>query len=115
MEENCIFCKIADGRMQANLVYEDARAVAFEDINPQAPHHVLVIPRDHIASLDAMTDEHEAVVGHLFRAAAEIARVRGIAEEGYRTVVNTGPRAGQTVFHIHVHLIAGRDLRWPPG
>ena len=115
MEENCIFCKIATGRMQAKLVYEDDRAVAFEDINPQAPHHVLVIPREHIASLDAMAEGQDAVVGHLFHAAAEIARERGFASEGYRTVVNTGAAAGQTVFHIHVHVLAGRPLHWPPG
>jgi len=115
MDDTCIFCKIVAGGMKARLVYEDDLAVAFEDINPQAPHHVLVIPREHIASLDAMSEGQDAVVGHLFRAAAAVARERGVAGEGYRTVVNTGARAGQTVHHIHVHLLAGRDLRWPPG
>ena len=115
MEENCIFCKIATGRMQADLVYEDDRSIAFRDINPQAPHHVLVIPREHIASLDEMTEGQDAVVGHLVHVAGKIAKEHGFAGEGYRTVVNTGARAGQTVLHIHVHVLAGRDLHWPPG
>lgn len=115
MDDNCIFCKIASGQMQANLVYEDDRAVAFRDINPQAPQHVLVIPREHIPSLGETTEAQEATVGHLFRVAARLAADLGVAEGGYRTVVNTGPDAGQSVFHIHVHVLGGRPLGWPPG
>ena len=113
MAESCLFCRIVRGEIPAKLVAETAECVAFRDINPQAPTHVLVIPREHVASLAEATDP--ALVGRLALLAAEIARQEGIAEGGYRTVINTGAAAGQTVFHIHLHLLGGRELRWPPG
>ena len=115
MGENCIFCKIAAGDIPATVVHQDNRVVAFEDANPQAPHHVLVIPREHIESLDDVAKGDEGLIGHLFRVAAQIADHRGIGESGYRTVINTGPDAGQSVPHVHVHLLGGRPLGWPPG
>ena len=113
--QDCIFCKIVAGEIPATKVYEDGRAVAFRDINPQAPTHALVIPRAHVASLNEAEESDEATLGHLLRVAARVARDEGHADEGYRTVINTGPRSGQTVFHIHVHVLGGRDLNWPPG
>lgn len=110
---DCLFCRIVRGEIPATLVAETDDCVAFRDINPQAPLHVLVIPRRHVASLDDAQDAAE--IGKLSLLAAEIARSAGHAERGYRTVVNTGPAAGQTVFHVHLHLLAGRDLTWPPG
>jgi histidine triad (HIT) family protein len=114
-QQDCIFCKIVAGEIPATKVYEDERAVAFRDINPQAPTHALVIPRSHIASLNEAGGADEPLLGHLLRVAARVARDEGHAEEGYRAVVNTGPRAGQTVFHVHVHVLGGRALTWPPG
>ena len=113
MADSCIFCRIVRGEIPAKLVAETAECVAFRDINPQAPTHVLVIPREHVPSLAEATDP--ALVGRLALLAAEIARQEGIAEGGYRTVINTGADAGQTVFHIHLHLLGGRPLSWPPG
>ena len=113
MSDSCLFCRVVRGEIPATLVAETAECVAFRDINPQAPLHVLVIPREHVASLDEATDA--AQLGRLSLLAAEIARREGYAETGYRTVINTGPQAGQTVHHVHLHLLAGRDLRWPPG
>ena len=113
MSDSCLFCRVVRGEIPATLVAETPECVAFRDINPQAPLHVLVIPREHVASLNEATDA--AQLGHLSLLAAEIARREGYAETGYRTVVNTGPQAGQTVHHVHLHLLAGRDLRWPPG
>ena len=115
MGENCIFCKIAAGDIPATVVHQDSRVVAFEDANPQAPHHVLVIPREHIESLDDVAKGDEGLIGHLFRVAAQIADQRGIGESGYRSVINTGPDAGQSVPHVHVHLLGGRPMGWPPG
>ena len=112
-DPNCLFCRIVRGEIPARLVASDEHSIAFRDTNPQAPLHVLVIPRAHIASLDAADDP--VVVGRLALMAAAIARVEGVAEQGYRTVINTNGDAGQTVFHIHLHLLAGRTLRWPPG
>ena len=114
-EQDCIFCKIVAGAIPAKLVYEDERAVAFRDINPQAPTHALVIPRAHISSLAEAGEGDESLLGHLLRVAALVARQEGHAEGGYRTVINTGRDAGQTVFHIHVHVLGGRTLTWPPG
>jgi len=114
-EQTCIFCKIVAGEIPAAKVFEDDRAVAFRDINPQAPTHALVIPRAHVASLDAAGEADEALLGHLLRVAARVAHSEGHADGGFRTVVNNGPDAGQTVFHIHVHVLAGRRLSWPPG
>ena len=112
-DPNCLFCRIVRGEIPAKLVASDEHSIAFRDTNPQAPLHILVIPREHIESLDAATDP--AVVGRLALMAAAIARAEGVAERGYRTVINTNGDAGQTVFHIHLHLLAGRALRWPPG
>ena len=113
MADGCLFCRIVRGEIPAKLVAETAECVAFRDINPQAPTHVLVIPRRHVASLDEARDP--ALVGHMALLAAEIARTEGIAQRGYRTVINTNAEAGQTVFHIHLHLLGGRALGWPPG
>jgi len=111
---DCLFCRIVAGEIPAGKVFEDGRAVAFRDINPQAPTHVLVIPRKHVASLDEAAAGDEALLGHLFRVASRVAAEAGLTG-GYRTVVNNGPDAGQTVFHVHVHVLGGRALTWPPG
>ena len=112
-EANCLFCKIAAGDVPADVVHETDRSVAFRDIDPKAPVHVLVIPREHVASLNEALDP--SIVGQLALVAAEIARQEGIAESGYRTVFNTNRDAGQTVFHLHLHLLGGRAMTWPPG
>ena len=114
-EQNCIFCKIVAGEIPAAKIFEDERAVVFRDINPQAPTHALVIPRAHVASLNEARADDAALLGHLLLVAARVAYEEGLAEGGYRTVINTGAEAGQTVFHIHVHLLGGRRLTWPPG
>ncbi|MBC7909078.1 MAG: histidine triad nucleotide-binding protein [Pyrinomonadaceae bacterium] len=114
-ENNCIFCKIIAGEIPATFVHQDERCVAFDDINPQAPVHVLVIPREHLESLDEASQRDEALLGHMLRVAARIANERGLSESGYRTVINTGAGAGQSVFHLHAHVIGGRALAWPPG
>jgi histidine triad (HIT) family protein len=111
---DCLFCKIVGGEIPAKKVYEDAHTVAFEDINPQAPTHVLIIPKKHIRGLKEARAEDAELIGRLHLAAAEIGRQRGI-EEGYRTVLNVGPKSGQSVFHMHLHLIGGRNMKWPPG
>lgn len=111
---DCIFCRIIRGEAPAKKVYEDERALVFEDINPQAPNHVLIIPKKHIIGLKEAQAEDAEIIGYLHLVAAQIARERGI-EDGYRTVFNVGPRAGQSVFHLHLHLLGGRSLRWPPG
>ncbi|MDB4916410.1 MAG: histidine triad protein [Gemmatimonadetes bacterium] len=113
MSESCLFCKIVRKEIPASIVLENEHVVAFRDIDPKAPTHVLVVPREHIATLNDVTDA--AMVGHLMLAAAEIARAEGIAESGYRSVVNCGADGGQTVFHVHVHVLGGRTLNWPPG
>ena len=112
---DCLFCKIIGGQIPGNIVFQDEQLVAFKDINPQAPLHVLIVPRRHIATLNDLTPADDALVGSLFRAAAALAKEHGYAERGYRTVFNTNREAGQTVFHIHLHLLAGRPLAWPPG
>ena len=114
-ENNCIFCKIIEGEISSTIVHRDERSIAFEDINAQAPVHVLVVPQEHIESLDEASQRDEALLGHLLRVAARIANERGLSESGYRTVINTGEGAGQSVFHLHVHLLGGRALAWPPG
>ena len=114
MAEKTLFQKIADGEIPAEIVYEDDRCFAFRDINPQAPVHVLVVPRKPIPSLDDLTEEDEALVGHLFVAARQVAAGEGLSG-GYRTVFNCGPDAGQSVDHLHLHLLGGRPLGWPPG
>ena len=112
---DCLFCRIINGEIPASIVYKDDRVVAFNDINPQAPTHVLIVPRRHIASLNELSTEDDGIVGEVVRRAAAIAKERGIAAGGYRTVFNTNAGAGQTVFHIHLHLLGGRSMHWPPG
>lgn len=112
--ENCLFCKIIRGEIPSKKVYEDEHTFAFEDIDPKAPTHVLIIPKRHFAGLKEATAADAETIGRCHLVAAQIARERGI-EDGYRTVLNVGPRSGQSVFHLHVHLLGGRDLRWPPG
>jgi len=113
MSTDCLFCKIVRKEIPAKLVDEGTDYVAFRDIDPKAPVHILVVPREHVSSLNELTDA--ALVGRLTLAAADIARREGIAESGYRTVINTNRGAGQTVFHLHLHLLGGRSLGWPPG
>jgi histidine triad (HIT) family protein len=113
--DDCIFCKIVAGEIPADLVYEDDAVIAFRDLNPQAPSHVLVIPRRHIATLNDLGPEDADIMGRLFLAAREIAAREGFAEAGYRTVVNCNEAGGQSVFHIHLHLLGGRMMHWPPG
>jgi len=113
--EDCIFCKIAAGEIPADKIYEDDTVVAFRDLSPQAPTHVLVIPRKHIATLNDLQPEDEAILGRMYGAAREIAVREGVAEPGYRTVVNCNEAGGQAVFHIHLHLLGGRMMHWPPG
>ncbi len=114
-EENCLFCKIVDGEVPADFVHQDDSCVAIRDINPQAPLHVLVIPRDHIESLDDASQKDEGLLGHLQRVSARVANELGHGDSGYRTVINTGAGAGQSVFHLHVHVLGGRPMNWPPG
>lgn len=111
----CLFCRIVSREIPAQIVYEDDDVLAFRDINPQAPTHLLVIPKRHIASLNELTPADDALAGQLLRRAAALAATAGVDGSGYRTVVNTNGDAGQTVFHIHVHLVGGRSLGWPPG
>jgi histidine triad (HIT) family protein len=112
---DCLFCKIAQGKIPAKLVHQDEDVVAFEDINPQAPVHVLVIPRKHIPTLNDLSPEDDALAGKLFRVAAALAKERGIAERGWRATVNVNKDANQLVFHVHLHLMGGRGFEWPPG
>ena len=115
MNENCLFCKIVAGEISSAKVYDDEICVAFNDISPQAPTHVLIIPRKHIDSLDKAEKSDGETLGHLLLTAADIARQEGFAEDGYRTVINTNSDGGQTVFHLHVHLLGGRPFVFPPG
>ncbi len=112
---DCLFCKIVEGAIPAELVHEGERLIAFRDIQPRAPLHVLVIPREHIASLGTAEASHRDLLGEALLLAADIARAEGVADDGYRTVINTGGDGGQTVHHLHVHLLGGRALGWPPG
>mgnify|MGYP003416798964 FL=1 len=111
----CLFCQIAAHQIPAKIAYEDAGVIAIEDINPQAPLHLLIIPKAHIATLNDLTAGQDALVGEITRRAAALAKGRGYDERGFRTVFNTNREAGQTVFHIHLHLLAGRPFSWPPG
>jgi histidine triad (HIT) family protein len=113
--ENCLFCKIADGQIAGDIVYADEDVVAFKDINPQAPVHILIIPRRHIPSIADVTPEDGPLLGILFSVAARLAHKLGVDEGGYRVVSNVGRDAGQTVFHLHFHLLGGRKFAWPPG
>lgn len=111
----CLFCKIVAGDAPARVVYRDDHLTAFRDINPQAPVHVLLVPNRHIASIASLSETDDALAGRLLRLAGELARQEGIAESGYRVVANTGRDSGQSVAHLHLHLLGGRRLRWPPG
>ncbi len=113
--EDCLFCKIVEGEIPADIVYENDTVLAFRDINPQAPTHILIIPRLHIATINDLEPEHEMLVGRLFSAAKEIAAAEGLTDKGYRVIMNCGEGAGQSVFHIHLHLLGGRGFDWPPG
>ncbi|MBQ2614695.1 MAG: histidine triad nucleotide-binding protein [Clostridia bacterium] len=112
---DCLFCKIAAGEIPSTKVYEDEQVYAFLDIEPQAPVHIILIPKTHIPSANALTEENAGVVGHIYAVAAKLAKEQGFAEKGYRIVNNCGEDGGQTVGHIHFHLLAGRNLGWPPG
>lgn len=114
-QQDCLFCKILAGDIPAEIVYESDTAIAFRDINPQAPTHVLIIPRKHIATINDLEESDQAIVGSLYSAAREVALEEGFADIGYRAVMNCNEAAGQTVFHIHLHLLGGRAFAWPPG
>lgn len=114
-DNDCLFCKIIAGDIPGEFVHQDDRCVVIQDINPQAPTHVLVIPLEHMESLDEASQKDEALLGHLLRVGARVANDAGHGETGYRTVINTGAGAGQSVFHLHVHVLGGRTMQWPPG
>ncbi len=114
-DSDCLFCKILSGDISADVIYESDAAIAFRDINPRAPTHVLIIPRQHISTINDIEAEHEAIVGSLFSSAKTIAAQEGLADDGYRVVMNCNKAAGQTVFHLHLHLLGGRIMGWPPG
>jgi len=112
---DCLFCKMVEGEIEPDTVYEDEYILAFRDINPQAPTHVLIIPKQHIATLNDLEEQHTELLGKMYLAAKKIARQEGLAEDGYRAVINCGKNGGQMVFHIHLHLLGGRAMQWPPG
>ncbi len=115
MADDCLFCGIASGEVESDVVAEGERWVAFRDANPQAPTHVLVVPRRHVESLDDLADDRTDLAGELVLAARDVARAEGLDEDGWRLVANTGRGAGQSVFHLHLHVLGGRSLGWPPG
>jgi histidine triad (HIT) family protein len=115
MAESCLFCRIASGAQEADVVAGGDTWVAFRDINPQAPTHVLLVPRRHLESVDELRDEHRDLAADLLLAARDVAREEGLGADGYRLVINTGRRSGQSVFHLHLHLLGGREMTWPPG
>jgi histidine triad (HIT) family protein len=112
---DCLFCKMIAGEIKPDVVYEDEAVLAFRDIAPQAPLHALVVPKTHLATLNDLTPANAELVGRLYLTAQKIARDAGLAERGYRTVMNCNAEAGQSVFHLHLHVLAGRPMRWPPG
>ena len=114
-DANCLFCKFVSGELKTDVVYETDKVFAFRDINPQAPSHVLIVPRNHIATINDLTAANADEIGNLYLAAKEIATDEGFSEDGYRVVMNCNAAAGQTVFHLHLHLLGGRNLTWPPG
>jgi histidine triad (HIT) family protein len=114
-EPSCLFCRMIAKEIPADVVHQDDRSIVIRDINPQAPTHLLVIPLEHIESLDEASQKDEALLGHLLRVGARVANAEGLGETGYRTVINTGAGAGQSVFHLHVHVLGGRPMSWPPG
>ena len=115
MAEDCLFCKIIEGEIDSDIVYEDERVIAFKDIEPQAPVHFLIVPRKHIATLLDLEEEDNELIGHIYQVANQLAEEEGIAEDGFQIISNCGEAGGQSVFHIHYHLLGGRDLQWPPG
>jgi histidine triad (HIT) family protein len=112
---DCLFCRIIKGEVKGNIVYQDNSVVAFKDINPKAPVHLLIVPRKHIATVLDLQQEDQGLIGDIFAAANQLARDQGISKDGFRIVINCGPGAGQTVFHLHFHLMGGRSMSWPPG
>ncbi|MBW3566569.1 MAG: histidine triad nucleotide-binding protein [Proteobacteria bacterium] len=112
---DCLFCKMVNGEIKPDTVHETEEMLAFRDINPQAPTHVLVVPKKHISTINDLEPQHETLIGKMYLAAKTIAKREGIAEDGYRTVMNCGEGAGQSVFHIHLHVLGGRRMKWPPG
>jgi histidine triad (HIT) family protein len=112
---DCLFCKIREGEIPADIIFENDDVLAFNDVNPQAPVHLLIIPKKHISTVNDMVDDDQVVMGKLFSAARAIAKQKGVSDDGYRLVVNCNEKAGQTVFHIHMHMLADRALTWPPG
>jgi len=112
---DCLFCKIRDGEIPANVIYQDENVLAFEDVNPQAPTHVLVVPKKHISTVNDLQEDDAELVGKLYLAAKKITAEAHVADDGYRLVMNCNEQAGQTVFHIHLHILAGRNMTWPPG
>ena len=113
--QDCIFCKIVRKEIPSEIVYEDEKVIAFKDINPQAPYHILVIPKEHYSTLLELKEKDKELIGHIFLVINKIAKDLGFAERGFRVVVNCKEEAGQTVFHIHFHILAGRSMGWPPG
>lgn len=114
-DQNCIFCKIIEKKIPSKIVFEDESVTAFEDVNPQAPVHTLVVPKKHIPDIHSIVETDRELVGHLFWVAKKIAADKNLDVKGYRMVINNGPGAGQTVFHIHLHILSGRRFSWPPG
>lgn len=112
---DCLFCKMVSGEIKPDVVYEDAEVLAFRDLHPQAPTHVLVVPKLHISTLNDVRPEQAPLIGKLFLAAQQVAQKEGIAERGYRAVINCNREAGQSVFHVHLHVLGGRGMQWPPG
>jgi histidine triad (HIT) family protein len=112
---DCIFCDIVNREIESDIVYEDEQVIAFRDVNPQAPVHILIVPKEHIATTLDLTEDNSEVIGHIYQVAVELAKDEGIAEDGFRIVNNCNEAGGQTVFHIHFHLLGGRNLQWPPG
>jgi histidine triad (HIT) family protein len=113
--QDCVFCKLLRKEIPSKVLFEDSQAVAFQDLHPQAPTHVLIVPRKHLSSLNDCTSADDALLGHALAVAKEVAQQQGVGSSGYRIVLNTGEGAGQTVFHIHFHLLGGRTMSWPPG
>lgn len=112
---DCIFCKIIKKQIPCEMVYEDDKVIGFKDISPQAPVHIVIIPKEHVDDVNSLSEEQSVIIGHIFIVAKEIAKILGVAESGYRVVTNCGEHGGQTVEHIHFHLLGGRMLQWPPG
>ena len=112
---DCIFCKIINREIPIQMMYEDDQVIAFNDIQPQAPIHVLIIPREHIATLNDLTEEHTELIGHMIQIAKKLAKELGIGEKGYRVLMNCNQHGGQAVYHLHLHLLGGRQMQWPPG